>query len=167
MSSKGSGTLVVRRAGPKDRAVVMAFHVALYRTHRDAVMPKPLKPLVDYRDLEGVLREDVQAMLADRETTVLLAMKDGEAVGYVTGHIEVDPRRIAKKRGIMGDWYVDESVRGHGVGKALVDGLEAAFRESGCDTFESATWAFNKGARKAHAALGFHEIQIIYRKVLE
>jgi GNAT superfamily N-acetyltransferase len=158
---------LVRRAGPKDRAVVLAFHLALYRTHRDSVMPKGVKPLVDYRDLEVVLRDDVNAMLSDRETTVLLAIVDGAAVGYVTGHIEVDERRVARRRGIMGDWYVEESARGTGIGKALVTRLEEVFRADGCDTMESATWAFNKGARKAHAALGFHEVQIVYRKVLE
>lgn len=157
---------VVRRAGARDRSVVFAFHMALYRTHRDTVMPRALRPLIDYRDLEGVLREDVDAMLADRNTTVMLAEVGGTPIGYVSGHVEVDERRIARKRGIMGDWYVDESARGQGVGKELVAALEAAFLSSGCDTMESATWAFNTGARKAHKALGFSEVQIVYRKVL-
>lgn len=160
-------SVTVRRATTRDRSIVLAYHRALYRTHRDKVMPEGMLPLVGYRDFDAVLRDDVDAMLADAEMAVLVAEKDGKAVGYATGHIEHDPRRIAKKRGIVGDWYVDESVRGEGVGAALVATLEAVFRDQGCDAMESATWAFNDGARRAHEKLGFREVQIVYRKVLE
>ena len=159
--------VTVRRATTKDRSVVLAYHRALYRTHRDKVMPDGMLPLVGYRDFDGVLRDDVDAMLADDDTAVLVAELDGKPVGYATGHVETDPRRIVKKRGVLGDWYVDETVRGEGVGAAFVATLELVFRGMGCDAMESATWAFNEGARRAHEKLGFHEVQIVYRKVLE
>lgn len=158
--------VAVRRAGPRDRSVVFGFHRALYQTHRDRVMPDGILPLVGYRDFDAVLREDVDAMLANPEVAVLLAENDGIPVGYVTGHVKYDPRRLARRRGVVGDWYVDETTRGLGVGKQLLETLTAVFREAGCDAMESATWAFNDGARKAHLALGFTEVQITYRKPL-
>lgn len=158
--------VAVRRAGPRDRTAVLGFHRALYQTHRDRVLPEGMLPLVGYRDFDTVLREDVEAMLANPEVAVLLAERDGVPIGYVTGHVDHDPRRLTRRRGIVGDWYVDESARGLGVGKQLIDLLTAIFREAGCDAMESATWAFNDGARRAHLALGFREVQITYRKPL-
>jgi len=160
-------SVTVRRATTKDRSIVLAYHRALYRTHRDEVMPAGMLPLVGYRDFDGVLREDVDAMLADADTAVVLAEIEGRPVGYATGHVESDPRRLVRKRGVVGDWYVDADVRAAGVGRALVATLEAIFRDLGCDAMESATWAFNEGARRAHEHLGFREVQIVYRKVLE
>lgn len=160
-------SVTVRRATTRDRSAVLAFHRALYKTHRDSVLPEGMLPLVGYRDFDAVLRDDVDAMLTDADSAVLLAEDGGRAVGYATGSIETDPRRLVKRRGVLGDWYVDLEARGTGVGKALVDALEAVFREAGCDAMESATWAFNEGARRAHEKLGFREVQIVYRKVLE
>lgn len=158
--------VAVRRAARSDRATVLAFHRSLYRTHRDSILPEGMLPLVDFRNFDAVLREDVDAMLGDGETAVLVASLDGKDVGYVTGHVEVDERRVARRRGVVGDWFVAPEVRGHGVGRALVDALERIFRESGCTAMESATWAFNDGARRAHLELGFREVQIVYRKTL-
>ncbi len=156
----------LRRAGPRDRSVVLGFHRALYQTHRDRVLPDGMLPLVGYRDFDAVLREDVEAMLANPEVAVLVAERDGSPLGYITGHVEHDPRRLARRRGIVGDWYVDEAARGTGVGKQLLATLEAIFRDAGCDAMESATWTFNEGARAAHLALGFREVQVTYRKPL-
>jgi GNAT superfamily N-acetyltransferase len=68
--------------------------------------------------------------------------------------------------GVVGDWYVDEAARGHGVGAALLAELERRFADAGCEVMESATWSFNRGARAAHLALGFDEVQVTYRKRL-
>ena len=160
-------TIAIRRASRSDRVAVLTFHRALYRVHRDAVLPEGMLPLVDFRNFDAVLREDVDAMLTDGETVLLLASIEGRDVGYVSGHVEVDDRRVIRRRGVVGDWYVDAEVRGQGVGRALMQALEKAFREAGCVAVESATWAFNPGARAAHLELGFREVQVVYRKLLD
>jgi len=70
------------------------------------------------------------------------------------------------RRGVVEDWYVEESFRGSGVGKQLLAELERRFGAAGCEVVESATWSANTNARRAHEALGFHEIRVIYRKLL-
>jgi len=42
--------------------------------------------------------------------------------------------------------------------------LEERFAAVGCEVTESATWSSNEGARRAHDALGFREIRVVYRK---
>lgn len=160
--------LELRRATLADRAMVLSFHRALYITHRDRVLPPDTLELIAYRDFETVLREDVEAMLKSDQTIVLLGLERGErAIGYVSARIHQEPRRLLRRRGVIEDWFVDEAHRGKGHGRALLMGIEATLRDAGCELLESATWAFNDSARRAHLALGFKEIQIQYRKRLE
>jgi GNAT superfamily N-acetyltransferase len=158
--------VAIRKATLADRSAIIAFHLSLYIDHRERVMPPALDPLFAHRAFATVLRDDVDAMLRDRATFVLLAERGGAPVGYVTGTMTHDPRRVLPRKGIVGDWYVDEAARGLGIGAALVDALERRFVEAGCQVMESATWSFNPGARAAHLALGFHEVQVTYRKAL-
>lgn len=162
-----SNELELRRATLADRALVFTFHRALYVTHRDRILPPDILELIGYRDFESVLREDVEAMLKSDQTMVFLGMEKGRAVGYISGRIHQEPRRLLRRRGVIEDWYVDEAQRGKGYGRVLLLGLEATLREAGCELLESATWAFNDSARRAHDALGFKEVQIQYRKRID
>ncbi len=157
--------VTLRTATGRDRPAVLAFHRALYLEHRASVMPPGREILYAYRRFEDVLREDVDAMLKGR-SHVLLAVRDGEPVGYVTGFVEHDPRRVLSRRGIIGDWYVVPEARGEGIGRQLCDALVARFEAEGCAVLEMATWPFNAKTRRAIEALGFDEIQITYRRAL-
>lgn len=159
--------LTIRRATLADRSVVLHFHRALYVDHRREIVPTELDGFYAYRDMESAMRDDVEALLRTPRATVLLAEHDGVPIGYVTGHVEDDPRRVLSRRGVVEDWYVEPEARGTGTGRALVDALLAVFRDAGCQVVESMTWATNTGAREAHRALGFHEVQVKMRKRLE
>jgi len=156
----------LRRADLADRPVIEALHRALYLEHRASVMPAGMERLFAYRSFETVLAEDVAAMLRDPAMVVLLALGDGAAVGYISGTIEADERRVIRRKGVVGDWYVDDAVRGAGIGRRLFETLESIFEEAGCGLVEVATWPFNEGTRRALERLGYSEIQITYRKAI-
>jgi ribosomal protein S18 acetylase RimI-like enzyme len=156
----------VREADVSDRETLMTFHRSLYVDHRDQVVPKDELPLIEYRDYEHILHNDLRALLADRDSHVLIAEDQGVAVGYITGRVTVEPERVLPRRGVVEDWYVVPAARGVGVGARLLRSLEDRFREAGCDIVESATWAANLSARRIHDELGFREIRVIYRKRL-
>jgi aminoglycoside 6'-N-acetyltransferase I len=156
----------VREAGDSDREALMSFHQNLYRDHRDEVVAEQDQPLIEYRDYERVLRDDLQALLDDPSSHVLVAESQGVAVGYITGRVTVEPMRVLPHRGVVEDWYVVPASRGAGVGASLLRELEARFGAAGCEVIESATWSANGGARRAHDALGFREIRVMYRKRL-
>ena len=159
-----SDDVEVRDAAQSDREALEAFHRNLYIGHRDRVVDTGDLPLVDYRDYERILAEDLASLLSDRGALVLVAESGGRVVGYITGRVRVESRRVLPRRGIVEDWYVDPAARGAGVGRALLAELEQRFAGRGCDVVESATWAGNDGARRAHEALGFREIRVMYRK---
>ena len=156
----------LRRATLADESAVRGFHRALYVEHRGSVMPAGLERLFAYRAFEDVLAEDVRAMLRDEDVVVLVAENDEGPLGYISGTIENDERREIRRKGVVGDWLVVEQARGGGIGRLLFETLEAIFREAGCGLVEVATWPFNEGTRAALGALGYHEIQITYRKPL-
>jgi len=159
-------TIEVREASDSDRDVLLGLHRSLYQGQRDEVVAKEDLPLIEYRDYESILEDDLDALLKDRESHVLIAESAGSAVGYITGRVTVEPRRVLPRRGIVEDWYVVQESRGTGVGAQLLQALEQRFASAGCEVIESATWSGNEGARRAHDALGFREIRVMYRKRL-
>jgi ribosomal protein S18 acetylase RimI-like enzyme len=157
-------TIEVREADDSDLVVLMDFHRSLYQSHRDEVVTTEDLPLIEYRDYDRILRDDLHALLKDQNSHVLVAESQGVAVGYITGRVTVEPRRVLPRKGVVEDWYVAPESRGSGAGALLLRKLEERFVAAGCQMIESATWSGNKGARRAHDALGFQEIRVIYRK---
>jgi len=145
---------------------MIVLHHGLYVDYREEILPAELAPFYAYKDLGRALREDVDSILASPRADAFIAEKDGNPVGYITGHIEEDARRELARKGVVEDWYVEKPARGSGIGKALFEALSDAFRERGCVVVESTTWASNEGARAAHEALGFHDIEIKMRRLL-
>ena len=156
----------VREAMPADRSVLLGFHRGLYQTHRDQVVAPEILPLIEYENYPQVLENDIDALLRDKDSCVLIAEANGVRIGYVSGRIQVEPQRTLPKRGVVEDWYVEPLHRSRGVGTRLLDALEARFRSAGCQVVESATWSSNDRARSAHTGRGFHEVRIMYRKRL-
>jgi GNAT superfamily N-acetyltransferase len=159
-------TIEVREADASDRIALIDFHRSLYQEHRDKVVAAEDLPLIEYRNYDRVLNDDLDALLQDGSGHVLLAESEGTALGYITGRIRTEPDRVLPRRGIVEDWFVVPEARGAGVGAKLLHALEDQFAAAGCVVIESATWAGNTDARRAHDALGFHEIRVMYRKRL-
>lgn len=156
----------LRRASRADRAALRALHRALYIDHHGSIVPPSIAPLLEYRDFERVLRDDIDGLIEHPNAAVLVAEREGRVLGYITGHIEEEPERRLPRRGVVEDWFVEPSARGQRIGAALLAALEDVFREARCDLIESATWSFNEGAIKAHQALGFEPYQVRFRKPL-
>ena len=159
-------TFEVREAGDADRQVLMGFHRSLYQAHRNEVVAEQDQPLIEYRDYDRILRDDLESLLKDRMSHVLVAESQGVAVGYITGRVTVEARRVLPRRGVVEDWFVVPESRGSGAGALLLREIEERFAAAGCEIIESATWSGNEGARRAHDALGFREIRVMYRKRL-
>jgi|JI10StandDraft_1071094.scaffolds.fasta_scaffold35805_4 GNAT superfamily N-acetyltransferase len=156
----------LRRASRADRTVLRALHRALYVDHHGSIVPASIAPLLEYRDFERVLRDDIDGLIDHPNAAVLVAERDGRVVGYITGHMEEEPERRMPRRGVVEDWFVEPAARGERIGAALLAALEDVFREARCDLIESATWSFNEGAVRAHEALGFEAYQVRFRKPL-
>jgi aminoglycoside 6'-N-acetyltransferase I len=100
---------------------------------------------------------------------VIVAEVDGRLVGF----LELDQRKYApgcesSPVAFIEGWYVDEDVRGQGIGRALVEAAEATARAAGQVEIASDSELGNDEGIAAHRALGFEEIErvVCFRKSL-
>ena len=129
---------------------------------------------------EDQLAEDTLRFFAEPERrggmlpeAVLVAEQHGDRPAVV-GFAELSRRLYAEgcetsPVGFLEGWFVISSLRGQGVGRALVRAGEEWARTVGCKEFASDTTVDNVGSAAAHRALGFEEVEVIrcFRKDLE
>ena len=129
---------MIRLATPADRDAVAALLIA-FRDHMGSTSP----PDETFHDV-------VATLLEDSDTEYLLAGSDGVAqLRY----------RLSVWTGAPDCWledlYVQESARGRGLGRALVEAAFERARERGCRRIELDTTDDNTGAIRLYENLGF------------
>lgn len=135
---------IIRRANPGDIFEWLRMRVELW-------------PHLTTEDLAL----DVEDMLADPEQAVFVAARPDGCLG---GFLEASTRKYAdgcetSPVGYIEGWFVDEDLRGNGVGAALVRAAEAWARGIGCEEMASDTWLDNEASIEAHKKLGYEEME--------
>ncbi|MFC0677234.1 GNAT family N-acetyltransferase [Lysobacter korlensis] len=98
----------------------------------------------------------LHARLARDESVVLLAERDGVAIGFTQLYPMFSSVRTARIW-ILNDLYVDESARRGGVARALLDAAAAFARDDGAARLMLETTRNNHGARALYRAAGWSE----------
>jgi GNAT superfamily N-acetyltransferase len=107
-----------RPARPDD-AVAIARMAAALSTHEGRPPPR--------LDAEAVRRD---AFGPDAAVTAIVAEREGKVVGYAAFHPAYSTETA--ERGVwLADLFVDEDVRGHGIGRALLGAVATAARRGG------------------------------------
>jgi N-acetylglutamate synthase-like GNAT family acetyltransferase len=104
-------------------------------------------------------------LTANDRAAVLLADRDGKVVGLATVHIlSVLNRRqdVAQLTALV----VDESVRGSGVGRRLVESVETFARQSGCERISVTTQEQRTDARTFYIQVGLEQTGRRFGKML-
>lgn len=116
---------------------------------------------------------DAAAWLARPDATVIVAARDADDGARLAGFVELAERPYAdgcdtSPVAFLEGWYVDEDVRRTGVGAALVAAGQAWARERGHRELASDALVDNVVSHRAHAALGFEEVEraVRYRMTL-
>jgi aminoglycoside 6'-N-acetyltransferase I len=116
------------------------------------------------------MHEPLEVLVAEEEDE---GRSDGEPPRLV-GLAELNLRNYAEgcrtdRVGYLEGWWVDPEHRRRGVGGALVRAALDWAREQGCTEFASDTTPDNEVSQRAHAALGFEEVErtVCYRRPLE
>lgn len=105
-------------------------------------------------------REYLSGKLLDPDTIILLALKDGRAVGYLMGFLIFPPPVFTpRKIGFINEVAVAEEFRRQGIGTRLVEEALAWFRERGATSLELSVYAKNQVAKEFWHKLGFTEIR--------
>ena len=114
----------------------------------------PEAPL-DYLDY------DLDETLTDPKRAVFIASSAG---GRVIGFVEASTREYAEgcetgPVGYIESWFVDDDIRGQGIGGRLVSAAENWARQVGCTEMGSDTWIDNQVSIDAHKKLGYEEVE--------
>lgn len=104
---------------------------------------------------------DMDSALADPLTPVFVIARPGGGLG---GFLEAGMRKYAEgcessPVGYIEGWYVDEDLRGQGLGKALVRAAEEWARSLGLTEMASDTWLENEISIQAHLKMGYEEAE--------
>jgi N-acetylglutamate synthase-like GNAT family acetyltransferase len=112
-----------------------------------------------------VVPERLNRLRANHRGVVLVAQRGDEVVGFATVHVLSvlnRPRDVAWLTALV----VDESARGSGVGRRLVESVEDFARQSGCERLSVTTQEHRTDARAFYGRVGLEPTGRRFGKVL-
>jgi aminoglycoside 6'-N-acetyltransferase I len=103
---------------------------------------------------------DMDQILASENDVVYFAFVEGAPAGMIEVRIKDSAEGCTTNPiGYLEAWFVDESFRGKGVAGALTQAAEEWAREKGCAEMASDTWLENQASIRAHAKMGYYEVE--------
>lgn len=104
---------------------------------------------------------EMERTLADPQAPVFVLQRPDGKLG---GFIEIGTRKYADgcvtaPVGYIEGWFIDEDLRGQGLGHQLVRAGEDWARAQGMKEMGSDTWLDNDVSIKAHLAMGYEEVE--------
>ena len=135
-------SVTIRPLTPKDRADWRRLWTAYLEFYNSSVS-------------EAVYDTTFERLLGDdpQDYTCLLAEIDGRVVGLVHYLFHRHCWRI-ENTCYLQDLFADPDVRGHGVGRALIEAVYAAADDAGCPSVYWTTQDFNETARHLYDRIG-------------
>jgi aminoglycoside 6'-N-acetyltransferase I len=150
--------MTIRQIEPRDRAEWLRMLNGLHPELSDADHVPSIDAYLSGSGIDELI-----------PSAVFVAERDDGRLG---GFLELSIRNYAE--GCAGDtpyvegWFVDEDLRGTGVGRALVDAAEQWARDRGFAHLASDAVLDNSLSHAAHQALGFEVVEriVVFRKTL-
>ncbi len=148
--------VTIRPAKPSDTPGWLELRHALWPGRSEAEHRAEIE-----RFFSGKLAEPLAVLLAEEEP--------GQPVGFAELSIRAYAEGCHSDRvAYLEGWFVVPTVRGRGVGRALISAAEDWGRSQGCSEFASDAQPDNEVSAAAHRALGFMDAGLVrcFRKDL-
>jgi GNAT superfamily N-acetyltransferase len=152
----------IRRASLRDLDQLTALWRAINAHHSH------LDPLFTERsEAAAEARELVRAQLADADTAIFVSERGGELVGFCSVRIDrAPPILIEVERAQVTDLFVVESLRRHGLGRALVAAALDWVRARRVERVEVRVASGNPEGQAFWRALGFKDLMdVLHRRL--
>jgi len=154
----GSPAAIIRPATPGDLSAIGRLGALLVGLHHgfDPARFIPATPQTarSYASFLGT-------QLGERSVVVLVAVRDGEVLGYTYAGVEgFDYMSLRGPAGVLHDIVVDPAHRGQGLGRMLLDETLAALAALGAPRVVLSTAARNEAAQRLFERAGFRRTMI-------
>jgi aminoglycoside 6'-N-acetyltransferase I len=118
---------------------------------RKGIWPEAPDEYLDY---------DMEDVLSSNQSIVFFAMDEGAPIGMIEARLrETAEGCFSTPVGYIEAWFVDEKLRGKGVAGILTNAAENWARAQGCKEMASDTWLENETSIRAHAKMGYAEVE--------
>ena len=159
----------IRLLQKSDEKQLMRLAINFFKKNqRGKIVSKKLLPLIQYKDYDKHLKEDVKGYmrLNSKEAVIFVAENNKKLIGYIYGRIIKKPKMILSKTGIIEDWFVEKEYRGKKIGEMLWNRLIDWFKKKKCNCLQLDVYPTNKHAIKIYHQLGFIDKSIVIIKKL-
>ncbi len=146
----------IRRAEMRDMPEVLRLLGQIGALHEKG------RPDVYRKNAAKYSAEEYRSIIENEDTPVFVAEVDGVLAGYVFCQLQVREghRQLCDMRTLyVDDLCVDESMRGHHIGTALMDAARACAESLGCHNLILNVWEFNESARAFYESCGMHTMR--------
>jgi ribosomal protein S18 acetylase RimI-like enzyme len=107
------------------------------------------------------MRRFLADLTSSSHSFLFVAESGGRTVGFISGELrEGSPTFLQKTWASVDDVFVEPESRNLGVGRALLEGVEAWARERDADGISLQVAAANERGRKFYEGLGFREVSV-------
>jgi ribosomal protein S18 acetylase RimI-like enzyme len=150
--------VTIRPAAPSDLPALGRLGALLVGMHHDF---DPARFIAGPPQTEQAYASFLGVQLAGPNVVVLVAERDGEVIGYTYAAVEGhDYMSLRGPAGVLHDIVVDPALRGHGVGRMLLDATVAALEARGAPRVVLSTAERNASAQRLFARAGFRRTMI-------
>lgn len=157
MSSEQNPVGTIRRATAVDGEALGRMGAALCRQHHAWDERRFLLP----EQAEEGYRRFLVRESSNPRAVVLIAEREGEAVGYAYGIVQgPDWNMLLGTHGALHDLWLDESVRGTGLAKRLLDATVEALEQLGAPRVLLMSASQNERAQRFFARNGFRPTMV-------
>jgi GNAT superfamily N-acetyltransferase len=110
---------------------------------------------------ERVMRRFLADLTASSHTFLFVAESGGQTVGFISGELrEGSPTFLQRTWASVDDVFVEPDSRNLGIGRALLQSVEAWAKERGANGISLQVAAANRRGRKFYEELGFREVSV-------
>ena len=115
---------------------------------------------------EQVMRRFLSDLASSGHSFLFMAESGGRVVGFISGELREGSLTFRQKTwASVDDVFVEQDHRNLGIGRTLLEGVEAWAKERRADGISLQVAAANERGRKFYEELGFREVSVY--KVLE
>ncbi|QBD75779.1 GNAT family N-acetyltransferase [Ktedonosporobacter rubrisoli] len=157
---------LLRTARPDEYEAICTLYAELVAVHTQA-LPQFFQP--SEIAVRPFSEETFHKILASQQDTIFVAEQQGLLVGFVRCYVHTTPviHFVVQRRFVyVEDIVVSKAVQHQGVGRALMERVQAWARELEISEIELDVWEFPTSARSFYEQLGYQTTKQHMRKVL-